>query len=96
MIESVKLVVEPRWAAPPPPFKLKFRDGTMWAEDLFSPSAQKVRDFVETHGGRVSKEQLRESAPWNSMKADAFRQTLHRAQDEGAITIIGTDTLRLP
>jgi hypothetical protein len=81
---AVKVIVEPRWATPPPPFKLKFRDGTMWPEASFPPQAMKIREFVKTQGGKASKTAIGDLL---ELGGESLRKALQRAENEGAINI---------
>jgi len=83
--KSVKVTVEPRWGEEVEPFKLRFRNGTVWSDAMFSPQSSAIRDFVKDRGGVATKEQLQQAEPWQGMKPDAFRQALSRVKQEKAV-----------
>jgi hypothetical protein len=86
--------VDPRWGTPPKPFKLRFRDGTLWPEvDGFSGRAAQIRQFVKDCGGSAPVSAVSDHLKLPS--ADAFRKALTRAQLCGAIVKAG-DQVILP
>jgi hypothetical protein len=87
--KSVKVTVEPRWGEEVEPFKLRFRNGTVWSDAMFSPQSSAIREFVKDSGGVATKEQLQQAEPWQGMKPDAFRQALSRAKQEKAVFASG-------
>jgi hypothetical protein len=89
---AVRVKVEPRWATPPDPFVLKFRDGTVWEEGTpaWTGQAGRIRTFVESKGGRVSKEEVGKEL---KLASDALRKAIDRAQQSNAIEIDGNDVV---
>lgn len=91
--------IEPRWAEPPNPFKLRFENGTVYAETVFTGIPSNIRFFIEQfqtqHGASPTKSDLRAwKKTWTNMKDDTFRKNLQRAVQHGAIKIVG-ETLEL-
>ena len=80
---TIKVTVDPRWAAPLAPFHLKFDNGTLWpAEHLTGQTAQ-IRQYVEQQGGRAAKQAIRDAIAFAT--PEAFRKALERAEKAGAI-----------
>jgi hypothetical protein len=89
---QVRVTIEPRWAKKPEPFVLKFKDGTVWPEkdSGWSGQAGEIRKFVESHGGRASKQAL---GAHLSLKSDALRKAIKRAVEADAIAVEGDDVV---
>jgi len=84
--DAVEVKTEPRWAKPPLPFRLRFRDGTLWDDtghSGFGGQTAHIRDLVEANGGRLSREQLSELLGKDNR--DATRKAIVRAEKAGAI-----------
>lgn len=92
--DSACITVEPRWATPPEPFWLRFDHGTMSPGEAPStaPQTTKIRRFVESKGGRVSRTELTE---YLDKSPDAVRKAIERACAAGEIIQDG-DSITLP
>lgn len=88
----VEVKIEPRWAAPVPPFNLKFEKGTVWPteDDSLTKQAAQIRDLVKERGGRCKKEDIGNAL---NLGADALRKALARAKDQGALALAGEEVL---
>lgn len=86
--------VEPRWAKPPEPLKLTFRDGTLWEGDgpEWTKQMEEIRKLLMANGGKLSRDQL---ALGLGLDRNYLRMPLKRAQDRGAIHVDG-DVVALP
>ncbi|HWW15168.1 MAG TPA: AAA family ATPase [Candidatus Dormibacteraeota bacterium] len=90
---SVRVTVEPRWATPPDPFELKFKNGTVWPDKAaWMGQTAKIREFVQDNGGLTTKTAVGEHL---KVTPGALRHALKRAEEAGAITISG-DEVTLP
>jgi hypothetical protein len=90
---AVRVDVEPRWAAPPKPFWLKFKNGTVWpGSPPWTAQAGKIRQFISDNGGLTTKTAIGEHL---KLDPDALRKALARAQEAAAITVSG-ENVTLP
>jgi len=80
---AVMVDIYPRWAKRPDPFVLKFRDGTVWPDELYSPQTSQIRKLVIESKGRIGRENLKVKLGISSDQA--FRKALQRAKDDGAV-----------
>jgi hypothetical protein len=80
--ESIKITVSPRWGDPPAPFKLKFRDGTMWPVESWTTRTTDVYRLLQNHSGKLT---VRDLANELKLSEDAARKAAERAVEEGAI-----------
>jgi hypothetical protein len=82
--ESVTVQVWPRWAEPLDPFKLQFRDGTMWpAGPLWTKQTAAIHGFLSSRTSRSA--EASEIASGLGINLDAARKAADRAVGEGAI-----------
>lgn len=91
--DTVKVTVEPRWAAPLSPFHLKFDQGTLRPTDHFRGQTDEILGHVEKAGGAIDKKILK--AKFGSLSREAFRKALERAEKTGAIIRSGNQ-VKLP
>jgi hypothetical protein len=82
----IEVSVEPRWGEPVEPFGLKFHNGTVWPRKLFQAQAEKIRQYVQDHGGQVTKDDVGQML---GLGAEGLRQDLHRAEKANAIKVDG-------
>jgi RecA-family ATPase len=80
---TLKVTVDPRWAAPLEPFHLKFDKGTLWPMEHFTGHTERIRHYVEQQGGSVNKQAIQDALQFSSV--EAFRKALERAEKAGAI-----------
>jgi len=81
---GVRVTVDPRWAQPPNPFRLRFGGGTMWAdgESSYAGHTAKIRTIVETSGGAVHRSDI---AKLLATSDEAVRKAIERAEAAGAV-----------
>lgn len=91
--KTLKVTVEPRWAAPLDPFHLKFDRGTLWPTNHFIGRNEEIRNFLMEHDGKASKEEVKAALKFSSK--DAGRKAIERAEKAGAIVVTG-DLVSLP
>ena len=88
----VTVNVEPRWAAPLPPFSLRFHQGTLVQDGFrvspFTKQAEDIRELVTANNGKVTRELIGRTL---GLSAEALRQALKRAADSGAIKLQDED-----
>jgi hypothetical protein len=91
---AVNVKVEPRWATPPDPFRLRFQNGTLWSdgECEFSTQTQKIVDFLNSNGRIASRDAV---AEYLGVSKDACRKAIDRAYEANAI-IKGKTSISLP
>ncbi len=82
----VTVYTDPRWAAPVPPFRLEFAQGTLWPTDELPQQAQWLAKLVKKAGGECSRKELQRKT---EMTPAAFRKALQRAKDAGALVVKG-------
>ncbi len=81
----VTVHTDPRWAAPVPPFNLKFLRGTLTPTDeLLSQQLQRIVTLVREAGGECSRNELRKRL---RMESVAFRKALQRAKGAGVVEV---------
>jgi hypothetical protein len=82
--ECATISVEPRWATPPTPFWLRWKNGTMATESRpgLTGNTEKIRGFVDSCGGRASKSDVAEHL---GIKPEAARKAIQRACNSGVI-----------
>jgi len=92
--ELVEVKVDPRWAAPVEPFKLKFENGTLRTTDEsgFKPQADEIRKFLQSQGGEST---VGAVGAHLDLTSDSLRKALKRAEEAKAIVVAG-DAVRLP
>jgi len=68
-------------------FSVTFKCGTVWSDDgpPWTNQDAQIRHFAISRGGEVSRDELVEF--FREMKADALRQAISRAQDNGAVIV---------
>jgi hypothetical protein len=95
--DTVTIKVDPRWAAPLEPFRLRFKDGTMWStgQFVFKGQHEEIRSFVESEGGKVTKEKLLEHLISAGKTKEAARKAVKRAEEAQAVVADG-DYLLVP
>ena len=89
----LSVAVEPRWAEPPDPLKLEFKDGTLWEGDgpTWTRQQERIRELVVASGGQTTKQVV---GVILELEDSALRMALKRAIDDHAITVVG-DIVRL-
>ena len=91
---GLSVAVEPRWAKPPDPLKLRFKDGTLWEGDgpTWTRQQERIRELVVASGGQITKKAV---GVILELEDSALRMALKRAIDDHAITVVG-DIVRVP
>jgi hypothetical protein len=83
---GVEVTVDPRWAKPPEPFRLRFDAGTLWPDSRVIHAGQTahIRAYVEQVGGAATKEEVGKHL---KLSGDALRKALKRAEQAGAVQL---------
>jgi hypothetical protein len=89
---TVKVTVEPRWAAPPDPFHLKFDNGTLHETDHFTGQTEKIVGYLKSQGGTSTIQSAKTALEF---KTEAGRKAIERAVKAGAI-VRKDDSISLP